>query len=261
MIPGHRTRRVLAVVGLIATFALVAPRIIAYKPYARLGVTIEWTPQGHARVGSVVGPPSQGLLEKGDILLTVDGQPLHRPSSSAMGLSLPPAALTLHVMRHSRELDVVIPPAHISVWQRIRFMLLPLTAVIAAPLVAFALVWRRPDLATAAVFLWFACLDAVSVVTHTYRIPLTEPTGAFRLFMGAVGWLVCWGPASLLHFMLMFPRPRWTPENRWRNPWFWLVLIGYLAPVWLVMRLVRYGGPDETAYRAFEAVALGIGVT
>ena len=261
MIPGYRMRRLLAVAGLVATFALVTPRIIAYKPYARLGVTLEWTPQGHARVSSVVGPPAQGLLEKGDMLLTVDGRPLTRPAPGESGsLALPREALTLKLERHGHETEVLVPPANISVWQRIRFMLLPLTAVIAAPLVAFALVWRRPDLATAAVFLWFSCLGAVETVTHAYRIPVTEPTGAFKLFMGAVGWLVCWAPASLLHFMLMFPRPRWTATNRWRNPWFWMVVIGYVVPVWLVVRLVRYGGMDEMTYRAFEAVALGIGV-
>jgi len=262
VIPGYRTRRLLALAGLVATFALVTPRIIAYKPYARLGVTLDWTPQGHARVSSVVGPPAQGLLEKGDMLLSVDGRPLTPPASSTSGsLTLPREALTLKLERHGREMEVLVPPAHIGVWQRIRFMLLPLTAVIAAPLVAFALVWRRPDLATAAVFLWFACLDAVSVVTQTYRIPVAEPVGAFRWFMGVVGWLVCWAPASLLHFMLMFPRPRWTASNRWRSPWFWMVVVGYVAPVWLVFRLARTGSPDVVAYRAFEAVALLIGVT
>ena len=262
MIRGYRTRRLFAVLGLLATFALVVPRIVAYTPYARLGVALEWTPQGHARVSSVVGPPAQGLLEKADILLEIDGRPFARGPGvrNGNGSALPKEALTLRVLRHGRALDVVVPPARISIWQRIRFLLLPLSAAFAAPLIAFALLWRRPDLATAAVFLWFAGMDAVSVVHHIYRVPVAPPTGMFRLFMVAVSWLVCWAPAALLHFMLMFPRPRWSEANRLRNPWFWLAVFGYLAPVYLVWRQVVTGAPDDNAYHAFEGVALAIGV-
>jgi hypothetical protein len=261
VIPGYRTRRLLALAGLVATFALVTPRIMAYRPYARLGVVLDWTPQGHARVSSVVGPPAQGLLEQGDMLLAVNGQPLTPPASGLSSLTLPREALTLKFERKGHEMEVLVPPVNVGVWQRIRFMLGQLTAVIAGPLVAFVLVWRRPDLATAAVFLWFACLDGLSFVTQIYRFPVVEPAGFFRWFMAGVGWIVCWAPASFLHFMLMFPRPRWTASNRWRNPWFWVVVAGYIAPVWLVFRLVRTGSPDAVAYRAFEAAALLIGVT
>src|SRR5436190_2111286 len=80
-------------------------------------------------------------------------------------------------------------------------------ALVAAPLVAFALAWRRPDLGTAGVFLWFAALQGLAVVFQIYRTPEVEPIGALRWWMGVYGWLVCWAPAAFLHFLAVFPRP------------------------------------------------------
>lgn len=262
VISGHRARRMLAVAGVLVALAIVVPRILAFAPYARLGVTLDWTPAGHARVASVVGPPAEGRLRTGDVLVAIEGQPVHPPSlANSLGrTALPAEPFTLQVRRGPDLFDVVMPPARLTIWQRVRFLLLQLAVVIAAPIVAFALFWRRPDLGTAAVFLWLACLHAVGVVYDLYRWPVTEPRGAFRLFMGAVGWLVLWGPSSVLHFLAVFPRPRWRSGARWRSPWFWLVTIGYLAPLGFVAALLRTGSRPDLPFRVFEALTLVIGV-
>src|SRR4029450_10948926 len=116
------------------------------------------------RAHRVVGPPPQGLLLPGDILLTLDGLPVRRPSLAASyGKSaLPREEIRFEVRRGGRVLDVIVPPARLTLWNRVRFLVVPLAAMVAAPLVAFALAWRRPDLGTAWVFFWFAVLQAVS---------------------------------------------------------------------------------------------------
>jgi hypothetical protein len=61
-------------------------------------------------------------------------------------------------------MTVVLPPVLLSAWERLRLVIFPIVAIIAAPLVAFLLVWRRPDLGAAWTFLWFACLQGVGTV-------------------------------------------------------------------------------------------------
>jgi len=254
----NRSRRAIAVIGVLAALIFAVPRILTHTPYARLGVTLEWTEDGQARVERVVGPPSQGLLERGDVLLRIDGAPLDRQSYGRS--PLPREEIRFEVRRGEELLEVSIPPARLTLWNRVRFLALPLAAMVAAPLVAFALVWRRPDLGTAWVFFWFAVLQAASLVHEIYRHPEVAPTGSFRTFMGLYGWIACWLPASFLHFVAVFPRPRWSPESRLRSVWFWLVVAAYLTPLWFVERLIRTGQMPEQPYRVFESVTLSLAV-
>ena len=60
--------------------------------------------------------------------------------------------------------------------------------------------------------------------------------------------------------MMVFPRPRWSAGDRWKSPWFWLVVVGYLVPVLFVIRIIRTGSPGALPFRAFETTALVLGV-
>ncbi len=257
-----RVRRALAVAGLLVALVFAVPRVMTHTPYARLGVSLQWTEQGHARVDRVVGPPSEGILRPGDLLLTMNGEPFAlTPSVSIYARpQLPREEITFGVLRGGEKIELVIPPARVSIWQRIRYLMLPLSAVVAGPLVAMALVWRRPDLGTAWVFLWFAALQALGVVHQIYRFPEVEPAGAFRVFMGIYAGLVCWVPASFLHLMTVFPRPRWRPGERWKSAWSWLVAVAYLVPLYFVGRLIVNGSVPEQTFLGYETAALVLGV-
>jgi|KBSSwiStaDraftv2_1062776.scaffolds.fasta_scaffold21463_5 hypothetical protein len=255
-------RRALAVAGVLLALAFAIPRIATHMPYQRLGVSLTWDDEGVSRVQEVVGPPSLGLLRPGDVLMTMNGEPMSRPqpSTSSARLSLPKESITFEVLREGRLLNVLVPPVKLTLWQRMRYFLFRLAALIAAPLVAIALVWRRPDLGTGLVFLWYAGLQAIAMVYQIYRFPELEPTGVLRAWMGLYGWLVCWAPAAFLHFMAVFPRPRWQPELRWRSVWFWLVVVSYLVPVGFVLRLYQTGRMPELPFMIFESGALLLGV-
>lgn len=258
-----RVRRGLAVVGVVISLAFAAPRLLTHTPYPRLGVSLVVdAPRGLPRVDRVIGPPSQGLLRTGDVLIAVNGERMQPPRMrpSAPRAPLPRDAFTLDFERAGRPMRAIMPPVHLSAWQRLRVLLVPLTAVVAAPLVAFVLVWRRPDLGTAWVFLLFANLQAASVVHEIYRNPEIEPVGLFKRYLTFYGWLVCWSPATFMHFMAVFPRPRWHPGRVRRSAWAWLVAAGYVAPFYFVWQLVTTGQRNAQEFGTYETIAMAIGV-
>ena len=256
----YALRRFMAVAGVLVALAFAIPRIVTHMPYQRLGITLAWTPQGNARVQEVVGPPSKGLLRPGDMLVSVNGEPFRKPVLGLSRVTLPKQEISLEVLRQGARVSVIIPPVRLTLWQRVRFLVFRLAALVAAPLVAFALVWRRPDLGTAGVFLWYAALQGLAVVFQIYRHPEVDPAGVFRLWMGLYGWLACWTPAAFLHFLAVFPRPRWHAGRRIKSPWFWLVVISYLVPLYFVAALVRTGSLPRGPFMVFESLALGLGV-
>ncbi|HKQ57501.1 MAG TPA: hypothetical protein VJY35_06510, partial [Candidatus Eisenbacteria bacterium] len=259
----YRARRVLAVVGVAIALGFATPRLLTHTPYPRLGVGLGVdASRGLPRVDQVIGPPAKGLLKVGDVLIAMDGERMQPPrlSPSSPRAPLPREQFTLELERNGRRMRVPIPPVHLSTWQRMRVLLVPLAAVIAAPLVAFILVWRRPDLGTAWVFLLFANVQAISVVHATYRNAEAEPTGLLRYYLALYGWLVCWAPATFMHFMSVFPRPRWRPGQVWKSPWAWLVLAGYLAPLYFVWQLLTRGQLVSQQFNLFETAAMAIGV-
>lgn len=263
MTQDFRVRRGLAVVGVVIALAFAAPRLLTHAPYPRLGVTYIADPaRGLPKVDRVLGPPAQGLLKPGDVMMAVNGEPMKplRMRPSADRAPLPREAFTLEFERGGRAMHVVMPPVHLSPWMRLRVLLVPLTAVIAAPLVAFVLVWRRPDLRTAWVFLMFANLQAVSVVHDIYRNPEIEPAGLFRYYLTFYGWLVCWTPAAFMHLLAVFPRARWLAGQAWRSAWTWLVVAGYIVPFYFVWQWVTRGTIDTMQFGVFQTVAMTIGV-
>jgi hypothetical protein len=258
-----RARRVLAVVAVAVAFSFAAPRLLTHTPYPRLGVSLTVDPaRGLSVVTRVIGPPAQGLLRPGDVLVAVNGERMKAPSmrASAPRSPLPKDAFTLEFERDGRPMSVLMPPVHLSTWQRLRALLLPLTAVVAAPLVAFVLVWRRPDIGTAWVFFLFANLQAVAVVHEVYRTPEFESVGLFKQYLTFYGWLVCFTPATFIHLMSVFPRPRWRPGAMTRNPWLWLIGAGYLAAVYFVARLMGTGALPQQSFAVFQTGAMAIGV-
>jgi hypothetical protein len=258
-----RVRRLLAVAGVAIALVIATARVLTHTPYPRLGVSLGIeTRRNLPRVDDVIGPPAAGLLRTGDVLLTVNGQPMPPPNlgPTAQRLPLPREAFTLELERAGVRMSVTIPPVSLTTWQRLRVLLLPLTAVVAAPVVAFVLIWRRPDLGTAWAFLLFANLQAVAVVHEVYRHPETVPVGLFQHFLTAYGWLVCWAPATFIHFMAVFPRPRWRAGEVWRSVWAWLVVAGYATPLYFVGQIVAEGRLSTQQFSAFQTVATVIGV-
>lgn len=232
MTPDVRIRRVLAVAALLAGFGVALPRFLTHGPYPRLGARIG---EGGI-VQRVLGPPARGTLLPGDRLLRLNGLSLSdadvRTRLSAEGW--PRGPLDLEFERGGVIQHVVLPPTRLSPWERFRLSASPIAVAVAAPLVAFLLVWRRPDLGTAWVFLWYATLDALGVLRTVFSHAQVEADPSFRAYLWFYDALVLLYPASFVHFMSVFPRPRWRAGSRLRNPWFWLTGVSYAVPLVLL---------------------------
>jgi len=265
-----RLRRALALALVLAAVAIGLPRFLTRSPYPRLGVQLAWTPgSDFPRVDRVIGPPAQGVLQHGDVLVTLNGQRFEGPARAltvmrSVGSTPGPARLDL--LRGNREMRVTLPPVQLGAWQRVRLFTFPIVAVIAAPLIAFLLAWRRPDLHAAWVFLWFSALQGIGTIWAIFRFGQGEPEGASLLSSAALAWidnfgslLVWFFPASFVHFMMVFPRPRWERGHRRSSPWFWLVVAAYLVAIGLVFYRVTTGQDALRAFEWFQAIAIPIG--
>ena len=256
------TRRLLAIVATLAALAVAVPRFLTHTPYQRLGVRLEWTrPMGFALVADVVGPPGKGLLHKGDLLLEFEGQPLTQQFVMERFKKTggwPKGPIAVVIERGGERRLVTIPPLRLSAWQRVRAVTLPLIGVIAAPLVAFLLVWRRPDLATAWVFLGYALLNALDTVWGLFRYPQVE-TQALKPFFGFYHALIWFYPAMFLHFMTMFPQPRWRPGGRTRSVWFWLTALAYATPVVVMVVCAMRHVSSDPLYMIFQRIVVPLG--
>ncbi|MGH2400877.1 MAG: hypothetical protein ACRDF6_13660, partial [bacterium] len=169
---GDRGRRALAIAAMMIAVAIAVPRFLTHTPYQRFGVRLDWkATDGLVRVDDVIAPPGRGVLEPGDLILEVQGRPMDQATmrEQQMRGGWPRGPIVMRIERDGIERMVVLPPLQIGAWQRIRLFTLPLVAVVAAPLVAFLLVWRRPDLTTAWVFLWFAVLQGLGVIWGLFR--------------------------------------------------------------------------------------------
>jgi hypothetical protein len=231
-----RIRRVLAVAALLAGFGVALPRFLTHGPYPRLGARIG---EGGV-VQRVLGPPARGTLQPGDRLLRLNGLSLADPAvrERLTAEGWPRGPLELDFERNDALQHVVLPPTRLSPWERFRLSASTIAVAVAAPLVAFLLVWRRPDLGTAWVFLWYATLDGLGVLRTVFTHSQVEAVPAFRTYLGFYDALVLLYPASFVHFMSVFPRPRWRAGSRLRNPWFWLTAVSYALPLLL---LVEFG--------------------
>jgi hypothetical protein len=259
----YRTRRLLAVAAVALAVAIALPRFLTHTPYARFGAELDYdTPDHVGRISNVVGPPSRGLLQKGDLLLSVDGHPGTQAEFNKLKPKggLPRGPIELVIERDGQVRQLTLPPVQLSVWMRVRLSIYPLATVVAAPLVAFLLVWRRPDLSAAWTFLWFAALQAISVVWALFRFPQGDVGPLFRSYLTLYGALICWYPAAFLHFMTVFPRPRWHRPGPSSSLWFWLVVLTYATPpvLWLFGHgpIKAYSGPGMLW---FQSIALPLG--
>jgi histidine kinase len=264
MTPSYRGRRLLAVLAVLSTVAFAVPRFLTHNPYQRLGVTLNWVRgQEFPQVARVIGPPAEYLLEKGDELRGIDGVLFSGSRDMLEYLKRngwPKGPFTLTIDRTSRTFNIVVPPVQLGAWQRLRLFFFNVAAMIAAPLVAFLLVWRRPDLGAAWVFLWFAALQGLGGIWETYQYPALAPSGSLKTYLDVYRALLLWFPASFLHFMTVFPRPRWQPGRRWQSWWFRLVVAANLVPVvMIVVGLARHSTMD-TPYVWFQSIALPLGV-
>ncbi len=188
----------------------------------------------------IIGPPALGTLQPGDRLLRLNGLVL-ADSSVRTRLATdgwPRGTLVLEFERDGSERRATFPPTRLTPWERFRLSAYPIAVAVAAPLVAFLLVWRRPDLGTAWVFLWYATLDGLAVLHALFRYTLVDQRGAFAAYVQVYDALVLLYPASFVHFMSVFPRPRWHKGSRLRNPLFWLAVVSYALPIGL---LIDYG--------------------
>jgi hypothetical protein len=260
-----RTLRLVALGIVVVAIAFTVPRFLTHTPYQRLGVRLDWShPDGHARVLAVVGPPGDRLLRRDDRILAVDGRPFTRQAviesrgdDARRMLARGPLVLTLE--RDGERRTLTVPPLHLSAWQRVRLYALPVITVIAAPLVAFLLVWRRPDLSAAWVFLLFAVLEALDTIWSQFRFVQGDPGRGLQAYVTLYNAVVMWLPAAFLHFMMVFPRPRWAGRPVVRSPWFWLVVVAYATPPAILVANALWGAAIEPLYLRFQAVAFPLG--
>ncbi len=261
---GFGGRRLLAVAAVLATVAFAVPRFLTHNPYQRLGVSLNWVRgQEFPQVDRVIGPPAEYLLEKGDEIRGIDGVLFSGSRDMLEYLKRngwPKGPFTLTIDRTQRTFNIVVPPVQLGAWQRLRLFFFNVAAMIAAPLVAFLLVWRRPDLSAAWVFLWFATLQGLGGIWETYQYPTLEPTGAFKVYLDVYRDLLLWFPASFLHFMTVFPRPRWQPGRRWQSWWFRLVVAANVVPVVMIVYGLARHKVMDTPYVWFQSIALPLGV-
>ena len=233
-----RIRRVLAVAALLAGFGMALPRFLTHGPYPRLGAAMG---EGGV-VQRVLGPPARGILQPGDQLLTLNGLALADSSvrASLAADGWPRGPLDLEFEREGVLRRITLPPTRLSPWERFRLSAYPIAVAVLAPLVAFLLVWRRPDLGTAWVFLWYATLDGLGVLRTVFPHAQVQADPLLQVYLFSYDALVLLYPASFVHFMTVFPRPRWRAGSRLRNPWFWLTLVSYVVPL-----LVAFVGSDS----------------
>src|SRR6185436_18124686 len=144
-------------------------------------------------------------LERGDRVLSVGGLPFTQEELKKRGQPPSQGPLDLTVERDGEVITLTLPPLKLSAWQRARMFMAQVVSVVAVPLVATLLVWRRPDLSVAWVFLWFSILQAVGTIWAWFRFPQVEPQGFFKAYLAAYEALCLWLPAAFLHFMTVFP--------------------------------------------------------
>lgn len=253
-------RRLFAVAALLAALGMALPRFLTHGPYPRLGARLA----EDAVVQAVLGPPARGTLEVGDRLLRINGLSLDDPAqrASLYASRVLSDTIVLEYERAGEVRRVALPPPGLSPWERFRLSAFPAAVALSVLLMAFLLVWRRPDLTTGWVFLWFATLDALGILQAQFRYAQIVPTPVFAAYLQVHAALVLLYPASFVHFMAVFPRPRWRAAERWRNPWFWVTAAAYAVPIVL---LALYRNPAaiptllvDRLYPAATALAGGL---
>ena len=210
-----------------------------------------------------MGPPALGVLRPGDHVLRLDSVDIARPGvrDSLRTHGLPREAFPITLERDGHMMTVVLPPVQLSAWQRLRLQIYPLIAIIAAPLVAFLLIWRRPDLATSWAFLGFAIMQGLNAIWILYQFPQSDPGPVQRLYLVVYAWMTWMYPASVVALVSMFPRPRWRPGTWLTSVWGALVCAAVLACLvpWMLERGWVAPPPEWLRHRV-QAVVILVGV-
>jgi len=259
--PEYRGRRALAVVAIVVAVAIGLPRFLTHSPYSRFGVQLRWPHSGGPPVvDKIMGPPSQGILVKGDVLHTIEGEAFTQQlARDRARTGWPRGPIVIGLERGGTRRDVTLPPVRLGAWQRVRVYTLPLAAVIAVPIVAFLLVWRRPDLGTAWVFYWFALQQGVGAIYDLFRFPPAEVAGTFKLYLNLYHGLTLFYPAAFIHFMTVFPRPRWEGRRPYQSAWFWVVVLAYLVAPTLPFVAKALGRPEDDVFNWYNIVVVTLG--
>ncbi|MFM7231547.1 MAG: histidine kinase [bacterium] len=261
MSPSFPTRRALATLLLLAGFAMALPRFLTHGPYPRLGARVA----ADGVVEEILGPPASGLLRPGDRLLSVGGIEVGDPAAlERLAQDGGPRGPLEVVYEHDGVvLAETLPPTQLSPWQRFRLAAAPIGLAVAAPVVAFLLAWRRPDLVTARVFLVYALLFALGVLRAVLPYAQAELSPWLRSHLLVYETLVMFYPAAFVHFMMLFPHPRRFGRDAVRRAWNVGIVANYLvAAVLIVVVHLPWGVPIEVLTRDWPAVAtlLGTGV-
>ncbi|MEY4069686.1 MAG: hypothetical protein RL721_300 [Candidatus Eisenbacteria bacterium] len=258
MSPSFPTRRVLAILLLVAGFAMALPRFLTHGPYPRLGarVTVDGV------VEEILGPPAAGLLQPGDRLLSLDGVEIGDPEALARLTQdgVPRGPLEIVYEHDGVVLATTLPPTRLSPWQRFRLAAAPIGLAIAAPVVAFLLAWRRPDLVTARVFLVYTLLFALGVLRAVLPYAQGEASPWLRSHLLLYETLVMFYPAAFLHFMMLFPHPRRFARDGMRRVWSMAIVANYVVAAALIVIVhLPWGMPPEVLTRDWPAVATLLG--
>lgn len=258
MSPSFPTRRVLAILLLVAGFAMALPRFLTHGPYPRLGARV--TADGV--VEEILGPPAAGLLQPGDRLLSLDGIEIGDPEALARLTQdgVPRGPLEVVYEHDGVVLAKTLPPTRLSPWQRFRLAGAPIGLAIAAPVVAFLLAWRRPDLVTARVFLVYTLLFALGVLRAVLPYAQGEASPWLRAHLILYETLVMFYPAAFVHFMMLFPHPRRFAHDGMRRVWSVAIVANYVVAAALIVIVhLPWGVPTEVLTRDWPAVATLLG--
>jgi hypothetical protein len=237
----YSLRRALALGAVALAMAFSLPRFLTHTPYPRLGVRLDWnTKSGNPRVTSVVGPPGQGLFQKDDVIVSVGDLPFTQPEISKYQQKtgrkgLPPGTVRDHDLARRRATRDDGAAAQ---------------AVAMAARAALRVPARHRDRGAARRHparlaphrsrrgMGVPAVRGARGDRHDLRavpLPQGDLSPALKAYVSVYQAVVLWLPASFLHFMMMFPRPRWEGRRARTSLAFWLVVVAYLVPVVLLV--------------------------
>jgi PAS domain S-box-containing protein len=220
--PGHRsswfrgTALIAVVVGLLC---LAAANIAERARWSELEDGVLWRTSGSDVVAAEIAAGTAGDrvgIERGDVLLAIDGQPIDRADQVTAALHAAPRGHSLHYtilrMREQRMVDVALQP--IPATPRGLYFLLASVGIFSL-LVGAAVRMRRPDHQATLHFFW---LTVAFFGTLAF---------SFTGKLDTLDWIFYWGdlsaqlllPAFFLHFTLVFPdRPdAWVKSDSGRT--------------------------------------------
>ncbi len=233
--------RTVGLVLALATLGMVAAAGINFVQRARYVLPydgIDWDDSPEGVMASVVWQDTPGDfagIRAGDILLSVNGNPIERPIDVTKQLyrAQPGAQLTYELRRRQKPLTTIV----VAIPRSDPFSLRGFLEFVGVLYLFIGLLvllrrWNAPH----AVHFYIFCLTSFVFFSFSY-------SGKFNTF----DWFIYWAdvvarllqPALFLHFALVFPEPR-----RWLQRWRWALALVYLpAVVLLAAHVLAVGAP------------------